>query len=69
MLKIGALSKQALKGQRPQDPSLRSQMYQVMEADPLNHPLRLQMYLDATLKAPLASSATKRSWRRILSLE
>lgn len=69
MLKIGALSKQALKGQTPRDPSLRSQMYQVMEADPLNHPLRLQMYLDACQKAPDASPSTKRSWRKALSLE
>jgi hypothetical protein len=54
--------------QLPRDPSLATQMGEVMAADPLNHPLRLQMYLDATQKAPDASASTKKKWRKLLGL-
>jgi hypothetical protein len=70
MRKLGRLWKEiSREATKQRDPSLRSQMYQVQEADPLNHPLRLQMYLDACQKAPQASPSTKKKWRKALSLD
>lgn len=63
-----ALGKQVWLNSQERDPSLRSQMYQVQEADPLNKAQNLQMYLDAAKKAPGASEGTKRKWRRALGL-
>jgi hypothetical protein len=54
--------------EKPPDPSLRSQLHQVMEADPLNKPFQIQCYLEALQKAPGASEGTKRKWRKTISL-
>jgi len=58
--------KRSLKG--PQDPSLLSQLQLAKRTDPLNTPWLVEALLEAQRKAPNASPATQRKWRKVLGL-
>ena len=51
--------------EKKKDPSLRSQLFARSDL-PLAD--RAQAYIDATLKAPSTSAATRRSWKRALGI-
>lgn len=59
---------QNLESAPPPDPSLRDQLLEVRNFDPTNQQQLTDAYLDAIRKAPDASEATKRKWRKAARL-